>query len=184
MGILKDVAAIVAGLTMPPGFAVCELGDQGMSGLAAPMLARDWYVARGCTRYESIDGNGRGTITADLNLPLERRLALFDLVTDFGTSEHVFDQAQVWRTLHSLVKPRGLIAFDRPAQGYHKHCFYLINECLIRDLAAANQYEVVHLSRATTPRGELLRGVLRTPSTSAAFRVPQQGKYTPDLVIR
>lgn len=185
MGIQKEPADFVATLPLPKGFSVCELGDQDMCGGEKHNLAKNWYVGLGCGRYVSIDGNGRGTITADLNntLILESIGPSFDLVTDFGTGEHIFDQAQVWRTMHDLTKPGGYIAFDRPAQGYQKHCFYLANECLFRDLAEANGYAVVWLERATMPRGELIRGVFRLPHDDRPFRVPQQGRYLDSLVI-
>jgi len=184
MGVQKEMAAFVATLPLQKGFSVCELGDQGMcGGPTKTALAKDWYLGMGCGRYVSIDGNGRGTMTADLNRPLKFVAERFDLVTDFGTGEHIFDQAQVWRTMHDLTKPGGFIAFDRPAQGYQKHCFYLTNECLLRDLAAANDYEVLWLERQPMPRGELLRGVYQRPPTDDAFVVPQQGRYRASLVI-
>lgn len=186
MGIQKEPAAFVAQLArthLPKGFSVCELGDQGMCG-SEKRLAKDWYERDlGCGRYVSIDGNGRATHTADLNLPLPFVLEPFDLVTDFGTGEHIFDQAQVWRTLHYLTKPGGFIAFDRPSSGYPKHCYYVTNECLYRDIAAANGYEVLWLEQAETPRGSLIRGVYRRTQTASTFRIPQQGRYHKDLVI-
>ena len=199
MGIQKEPAAFVAQLPLPKGFSVCELGDQGMCGEPTKRLAKIWYEQElGCGRYVSIDGNGRGTWTADLNLPIECALEYyrqhekffsdyidqtFDLVTDFGTGEHIFDQAQVWRTLHNFTKPGGYIAFDRPSQGYGKHCYYLTNECLYHDIAQANDYTVRWMSRAPTPRGELIRGVYQRPQTTEPFRTPQQGRYRDSLVI-
>jgi hypothetical protein len=191
MGIQKEPAAFIAQLArtaLPSGFSVCELGDQGMCGEGKNNPARPWYESIGCGRYVSIDGNGRGTLTADLNqgiadMGLSELRPRFDLVTDFGTGEHIFDQAQVWRTIHDLTKPRGYIAFDRPAQGYQKHCYYLTNDCLYVDIAAANGYGVVWFARAATPRGQLIRGAFRTPSVSRSFVVPQQGRYLKDLVI-
>lgn len=181
MGIQKVTAASVKRLPLPKGFSVCELGDQGMCGEPTKRLARDWYLEMGCGRYVSIDGNGRGTFTWDLNQPVPLT-ETFDLVTDFGTGEHIFDQAQVWRTLHALTKIGGFIAFDRPAQGYQKHCFYLTNECLFTDIAAANHYAVVWLERQTMPRGELIGGAFQR-RTNEPFRVPQQGRYVAELVI-
>lgn len=180
MAILPDVAEKIAALPLREGFSVCELGDQGMAGEATRRLAKEWYAELGCSRYVSIDGNGNGTLTADLNRPIA--LEPFDLVTDFGTGEHIFDQAQVWRTIHALTKVGGFIAFDRPSQGYEKHCFYLTNECLFRDIAKANGYELVWLDRVTRERGQLIRGIYRR-TTAAKFCVPQQGKYHPSLVI-
>lgn len=186
MGIQKDVAAFVARLPLPFQFSVCELGDQGMCGEDTKRLAKVWYEQElKCGRYVSIDGNGRGTFNADLNLPISIDAAggPFDLVTDFGTGEHIFDQAQVWRTMHALTKPGGFIAFDRPAQGYRKHCFYLTNECLYQDIARANGYKVLWLRQDDTPRGILIRGVFLKPTTDAPFCAPQQGRYRSILVI-
>lgn len=180
MGLQREMADQIAALPLPKGFSVCELGDQGISWEAKGHQAQRWYVERGCGRYVSIDGNGHGTMTADLNQPVT--LDPFDVVTDLGTGEHIFDQAQVWRTLHQLVKPGGYIAFDRPTHGYDTHCFYLTNECLFRDLAAANEYAVLWLARKPMTRGELIRGIFQRQS-DAPFRVPQQGKYRPALVI-
>lgn len=180
MGIQPEPAAVVAGLPLLKGFSVCELGDQGMCG-PTKRLAKDWYAERGCGRYVSIDGNGRGTLTADLNLPIA--LDPFDLVTDFGTGEHIFDQAQVWRTMHGLTKPGGYIAFDRPGQGYQKHCFYLTNEGLFHDIAAANDYAILWITQTTMPRGVLIRGVFQRPMTEQPFKAPQQSRYRDSLVV-
>jgi hypothetical protein len=182
MGILKEPAAFVASLPLPAGFSVCELGDQKMSGGKAPTPAEAFYRGLGCGSYLAIDANGRGDVTADLNLPLTgRRLGQFDLVTDFGTGEHIFDQAQVWRTLHELCRPGGYIVFDRPSQGYEVHCFYLVTAGLIEDIAAANRYELLRLETTETPRGVLVRGILRTPLQARPFCVPQQGRYQASL---
>jgi hypothetical protein len=187
MGILKTPAKFVQKLRLPRGFSVCELGDQWLTCVSPHRLAADWYRELGADRYVSIDGNGRGTLTADLNLPLEEQgfaglLNTFDLVTDFGTGEHIFDQAQVWRTMHGLVTVGGCIAFDRPTQGYPTHCYYLADECLFSDVAAANRYEVLRLGREKTKRGELVRGVFRK-TANTSFRIPQQGRYHSSLVI-
>jgi hypothetical protein len=185
MGILAEPAQFVRDLKLPNGFSVCELGDQWITHETPHRLASKFYKELGCKRYESIDGNGRGTFTYDLNIKWEQkgqRWAPFDLVTDFGTGEHIFNQAQVWRTLHVLTKPKGYIVFDRPAAGYPTHCFYLVQEGLIRDLADANRYDVVRLERAQTVRGELIRGVLRKRANTR-FAVPQQGRYQKSLQI-
>lgn len=181
MGIQKEPAAFIASMKLPKGFSVCDLGDQGMCG-GVKRLAKAWYRELGCGRYVSIDGNGMATFTADLNLPLAP-MKPFDLVTDFGTGEHIFDQAQVWRTMHSLTKPGGYIAFDRPSSGYPKHCYYVTNECLFHDIATKNGYSVLWFARAETKRGELIRGVWQRPETDVPFKVPQQGRYQASLVI-
>lgn len=183
MGILKEPANYVKALGLPRGFSVCEFGNQFMSG-DSPRPALEFYQKLGVGRYVSIDANGRGTVTADLNCPVtDLALGTFDLVTDFGTGEHIFDQAQVWRTMHELTAPGRWIAFDRPSDGYSKHCFYLITTGLMEDIARANGYRIVRLAREETPRGWLCRGIFRTPSRHIAFRVPQQGRYLSEFHV-
>lgn len=176
MGILREPCDFIRKLPLPKSFTVCELGDQWVTHCDPHVLAAEWYRELGCGRYESIDGNGRGTITADLNKPLKPNPGTFDLVTDFGTGEHVFDQAQVWCTVHALTKPGGFIAFDRPTQGYVNHGFYNTHPDLFRDIAAANAYDIIFLEHAETKRGELVRGVFQRMSRDK-FRYPQQGRY-------
>lgn len=177
MGILRETAAMVRALPLPAGFSVCELGDQQMAGKVATP-AEAFYRELGCGRYVSIDGNGQGTVTADLNRPVTAlNLGTFDLVTDFGTGEHIFDQAQVWRTLHELTKPGGYIAFDRPSRGYEQHCFYSTHLCLYEDIAAANGYAILQMDTRQTPRGALILGVYWKSLSASPFRHPQQGRY-------
>lgn len=175
MGILGVPIAYVESLSLPKGFSVCELGDQIVTH-GEHYDAEKLYQRLGSGRYFSIDGNGRASFCWDLNKPLPVDVGEFDLVTDFGTGEHIFDQAQVWRTIHLLTKVGGHIAFDRPIGGYPGHCFYLIDPSLISDIATANEYKIIHCSQTKTSRGELIRGVLRK-TQKGKFVNPQQGRY-------
>ena len=182
MGILAEPLAMVQALPLPKGFAVCELGDQWVTCELPHRLARELYEDMGCKRYESIDANGRGSITFDLNRKWHGKTAQFDLVTDFGTTEHIFNQAEVWRTIHVLTKRHGFIAFDKPSQGYVDHGFFNVHETMLRDLAAANRWRVVTLQRDTSNRGELLRGVFQKMHETK-FLAPQQGRYQKALKV-
>ena len=195
MGILAEPLRFIEELKLPKGFSVCELGDQFITSGDHKYLAREWYEKRGCARYVCIDANGQnGALVIDLNKPLWTKYlsvhahkninrGTFDLVTDFGTGEHIFDQAQVWETMHMLAKPGGLLAFDRPSAGYEGHCFYLIQWNLVTALAHANNYEVICLEEERTTRGILLRGALRKREDEL-FKIPQQGRYVPKLRIK
>lgn len=182
MGILAEPAGFVQALPLPKGFAVCELGDQWVTYTLPHRLAKEWYEAMGCGRYESIDANGRGSITYDLNRKWHGKGGEFDLVTDFGTTEHIFNQAEVWRTIHTMTKVGGFIAFDKPTQGYDDHGFFNVHETMLRDLAAANAWAVVNLERGKTTRGQLIRGVFRKTSATK-FQAPQQGRYQRSLIV-
>lgn len=81
----------------------------------------------------------------DLNLhdPPDHLRGQHDLVTNFGTTEHVLDQRRSFQTMHELVRPGGLIYHDLPMSGYHNHGYFGYNPLLFHHLADANGYEVV-----------------------------------------
>jgi hypothetical protein len=183
------------------GAAICELGDQFCGSANGRIVARDWYGQQDVAQYTSIDANGlNGALVWDLNRPLVeydgvigiplyelagakshlRTIAelrgKFDIVTDFGTGEHIWNQDQVWRTLHELCKANGYIVFDRPTQGYGGHCFYLLDRSVIAAFCHANNYTPIWIGRALTTRGELLRGILHKRG-NGPFVTPQQGRY-------
>jgi hypothetical protein len=178
MAIWKSMADDIAALPLPKAFHVAELGSQELAweerGPAVKL-----YTRLGCGRYVSIDGNKSGTMVHDLNLPLPD-IGTFDLVTDFGTGEHIFNQLQVWLTIHALTKVGGFIGVIRPEQGYPTHSFYRTDECLFRDIAAANSYEIKKLDRIATLRGSNILVFYRRRK-EGSFQIPQQGRYAKDL---
>lgn len=191
MGINRVMEKFVRKLKLPPEFTVCELGDQMMTAVTPKVPAEGFYRQLGCSRYVCIDGNGRASVLADLNDPLPRlvvvrgkpepeELGQFDLVTDFGTGEHIFNQLQVWRTIHDLCKWKGFIALIRPTQGYPDHGFYNVQPTWVTDIAAANGYETVRLCEVATKRGTNVFAILRK-IVDKSFIIPQQGRYQKTL---
>jgi hypothetical protein len=81
----------------------------------------------------------------DLNIhfvPADLR-STFDLVTNYGTTEHVLNQMLAMRSIHDLVKAGGLIHHDLPMGGYFLHCYFTYNPGVFHDLATANRYRLV-----------------------------------------
>lgn len=162
---------------LPPDWSVCDLGNQyvhqGLPNTKRP--AEDWYRNEGAKHYESIDLNGEGTIQHDLNTPMVPGQH-FDLVTDFGTSEHVFNFGECWRTIHKLVVVGGFIAFEKNLEGFRSHGFYNVQLTTWLSLADANNYHVEHLSPVTLDRGIVVRGVFQR-LLSDDFVFPTQHRY-------
>jgi SAM-dependent methyltransferase len=106
--------------------------------------------------YRSIDLiNGFNTVLLDLNIhfaPEELR-DRFDLVTNFGTTEHLINQLLAMKTVHDVTKPGGIIYHDLPMSGYLRHGYFLYTPVLFNDLAAANGYRIVrqYYSREAAP---------------------------------
>jgi len=106
---------------------------------------RDFYALLGLTDYHAADiDDERSAYTIDLNQPvaLGRR---FDVITNFGTAEHVFNIANVFKTIHDHLEVGGLALHVLPTRGQYNHGFFNIHSTLYRDMARANGYEIVDL---------------------------------------
>src|SRR5207253_2432277 len=76
------------------------------------------------TETQAIDFDGTSQAhRLDLNRPivLNRR---FEVVINHGTSEHIFNIAQVFETMHDLTVPGGLMIHESPFTGWIDHGFY------------------------------------------------------------
>lgn len=97
-------------------------------------------------KYAAIDiFEGDGTIIFDLNRqepPPEIRNR-YDLVTNFGTTEHVINQYLSLKTIHEITKPGGVIYHQLPLGGFYTHGYFAYTPLLFSQLAQANQYEVI-----------------------------------------
>jgi hypothetical protein len=86
-----------------------------------------------------------GTEIYDLNiqrLPAERRNT-FDVVLNFGTTEHVINQLNAFEVMHDAMKVGGVCFHQLPSIGYVDHGYVNYNPLFIDDLVAANDYEVI-----------------------------------------
>jgi SAM-dependent methyltransferase len=110
-----------------------------------PVVALAAYGLMGAREYCSFDSSdARATVKLDLNRPLEpsRR---FDVVTNFGTAEHVFNIGEVFRTVHKLTRPGGVMLHNLPALGHIDHGFWNIHPKTYVSLAEDNGYELLSL---------------------------------------
>jgi SAM-dependent methyltransferase len=167
MGIGSGQASLLQVLATGEGWknvkSVCELGSQeplaneltdlfaafGTSALNGPYAAQDLYEHLGVERYVSIDFNGEhGALKFDLNRNIRSEHyfdEVFDLVTNFGTSEHCFNQYEVFRNIHQLCRRGGYMLHTVPTQGWGRHCFFRYDANFFEDLAAANGYHIMLL---------------------------------------
>ena len=92
--------------------------------------------------HTSIDWNGEdGALKLDLRKPIT--LEPFDMVTNMGTTEHVSDQAAVWRNIHNLTKVGGYIASQTPLEGdWWWHGEYYPRPEFFHNFAEDNGYEI------------------------------------------
>ena len=105
---------------------------------------KTFFTAQGF-EHVSIDWNGLdGALGLDLREPID--LDRFDMVTNFGTTEHVSEQEPAWRNIHNLTKVGGVIVSMCPMEGdwwwhgqhYPKKSFY-------NQFAELNGYRIDHM---------------------------------------
>jgi hypothetical protein len=163
--------------------------------------ARAMYEAMGI-EYHSIDTDGRyGATVLDLNfdsVPPDLR-GRYPLVTNHGTTEHVWDQTNAFRVIHDLAAVDGLMLHVVPFQGrdFIDHCFYCYQPDLFYSLARANGYRLMGMWAAPNPvssalvpwAGDVAATFSFPPATWTAavvllrklydrpFNVPYQTKY-------
>jgi hypothetical protein len=130
--------------TSPPALSRKEI--QGQHRLAGTPMAREIWHWLGAD-YVAIDVDGSADAVAlDLNCDAvsagEREK--FQLVTNFGTTEHVANQANAFKIIHDLTAVDGVMVHNVPS--------HLVNHGLINyspkffwALSRANDYRIIYL---------------------------------------
>ena len=106
----------------------------------------DFYRLYEIEDYKSADlDDDRADYAIDFNNPTVE-VPRVDVVTDFGTAEHVYDIGHVFEFMHRVLKPGGLAVHCVPAFAFPNHGFYTPNPNLFVEFARANDYELVDFS--------------------------------------
>lgn len=146
----------------------------------------------------AIDAGGPTAERLDLNKPIKLRQQ-YDVVYNHGTAEHVFNIAQVFRTMHEACKDGGLMIHECPFTGWVDHGFYCLQPTLFWDLASTNGYtvgfaaiehmrsrtwrdlagreDVLELRRRGELADDLMLFVVLVKNGDEDFRIPMQGVY-------
>ena len=163
--ITKAVATVVPDvLTTHKRPTVVDLGNQTLKnskarsevylqlGIPPPEIltgTKDWYLSLGFARYLAIDVNTeRDAVAMDLNVDIPKTYDFreqFDLVTNNGTGEHVFNQYMVFKNAHDLCRTGGFMIHVLPFYRWVDHGFFNYNPNLFPCLANQNGYELREL---------------------------------------
>lgn len=149
MGIDKDVVDLmsialeVIGKKTFKGVLICELGNQKMR-FGKYKTGKKYFKAFGA-KHISIDWNGKsGAKKLNLAEPINRWKNTFDIVSNYGTSEHVEGQADCFRNIHNFCNMGGVMVHAVPLKGTYKgHSPYHYDQEFFDMLAAANNYIMV-----------------------------------------
>jgi SAM-dependent methyltransferase len=177
--------------------------DPGLPAKAADLARRSYstcpktltYIselfAETTIGYQAIDiFEAPATRIVDLNferLPRAFR-GRFDLVTNFGTAEHLFGQYNLFRAMHDALAVGGHFYLQLPTVGFTNHGYFTYHPRAFHDLAIANGYTVVDLSytdvqgRVRLDEKCVLPGMAdpgRLAATAKALAVPE----VPDALL-
>lgn len=171
--------------------------------------AKALYELLGAEKYDSFDLNAEhGALTHDLNLPFENSsfFGKYDLVTDHGCNEHVFNIAETYKTMHKLCGQGGIITIVQAV--WKGNGYYQFDSSFFEGLAAANNYRILfssYIVGVRTAAGNymdyhipLSRDLLQAidwaktdninicyvfqKQDKAGFRYPYQGKYMQEML--
>jgi len=160
MGILKPIRehekAVLHDLELAyNGLNWCELGNQvivdtwhqrGDQAIVDSFrIAKHEYELLG-VNHTSIDLNGNsGALVLDLSKPLPEQFAnRFDVITNYGTIEHVENQYEVFRNVHKICKANGVMLHAFPLiNNWPKHCRYYYELRFVDALSRLCGYEIL-----------------------------------------
>jgi SAM-dependent methyltransferase len=131
-----------------------------------------FYRIFGASDYKAVDlEDSRAQFRFDLNWPLPKSVGTFDVVTNYGTTEHVFDIAQTFRSMHQLLRAGGLQLHTLPAFAAIDHGFYNIHPTAYLDMARANNYDVVDVSYIDNINFRMARPIGEEPFDFASLPI-------------
>jgi hypothetical protein len=123
-----------------------------------------FYSIFGAGSYCSIDlTDPRANYSIDLNQPLSQNIGRYDVVTNFGTTEHVFNIGQSFANIHDLLKVGGIQLHAVPSYGYIDHGFYNVHPSAYLDMAKANNYDLVDVLYIDNINVRMARPIEVTP---------------------
>jgi hypothetical protein len=132
---------------------VCEFGDQCFVDIEDQALngsaCRDYYHNAGVELYLAFDLSGRnGSFKIDLCKDHDF-MPQFDIVTNFGTIEHVNNQYHAFKNMHDLCVTGGIMAHAFPVIGHWpNHGRYYYSLPFAYELAERTQYHVIDIVQA------------------------------------
>jgi len=141
-----------------------ELGSQQFHevprGVNVPYMSYTGdYFRRVCKEFDSIDLNGEGgSLVLDLSTSLLphpitplKGYNYYDVVTDFGTSEHVSDLRECRKNCHDYCAVGGYMVYINPMKGHWpQHGNHYFTKDHYVSVANVCNYEIVLLDEVST----------------------------------
>ena len=149
---LGQMFSVNVPFSLTPTLSSTVSGGVELLNGAAP-LARDFWRWLGF-RYASVDIDGSpDSLPLDLNYddaPLDA-IGKYDLVTNFGTTEHIANQLNVFKIIHDLTALNEVMLHNVPALGMLNHGLVNYNPKFFWMLARSNGYKFLFSDYVGSP---------------------------------
>jgi hypothetical protein len=139
--------------------------------------------------YTAIDiAGGAETISLDLNYDEtpQDMIGKFNLVTNFGTTEHVANQLNAFKIIHELTATGGIMWHNVPTQGMQNHGLVNYNPKFFWMLSRSNGYKWLYTNYSASAAGypipENIVGEVARFSSNAKERLQDVRVYDAGLV--
>jgi hypothetical protein len=123
---------------------IVEDGIERLSPDAPATRALWQWLGLSYTAVEIDDGADIVQIDLNFDAVPEAMRGGFDLVTNYGTTEHVANQMNAFKVIHDLACVGGLMIHHLPAQGHLNHGLINYNPKFFWMLARSNEYRWVY----------------------------------------
>lgn len=162
-----------AGFSLPEKKNIIELGNQHLrydNPLMVPFLAEHGikdkpraskqFFSRIGYNHVSIDTNGQdGALKENLSKPIKNKdlVGKFDVLTNYGTSEHVGNQYECFNNIHNLCAEESVMAHIVPHVGHWPgHCPIRYTPEFFEELGKACGYTILYSETQGNPKGKCL----------------------------
>ena len=108
------------------------------------------FAALGADQVTSLDIGTDCDLSADLtddfasNKAMRPYFGRFDVIIDYGTSEHVFNFTQALVNAYNLLADNGVYIFDLPLSGWASHCLYQFTPSYFLSVGASPYFDLTH----------------------------------------
>lgn len=145
------------------GSSMAELGNQFIK-FSSFHLSKNYFISRGVDHI-SYDWNGKDdSVMLDLGSSPKQSFPTYDIVTNFGTSEHVYNQYWCFYHIHQLCKVGGIMIHSIPFKNsWPTHCPFYYEPICFELLAESCGYEILHnrIDKSRGPKKHTVTAVLK-----------------------
>lgn len=157
-----------------------ELGNQKIKFLKRRISAKKYYQDLGIKEHVSIDLNKKnGSIIVDLDKPVPAHLLdRFNVVTNYGTLEHVNNQYQAFKNIHNMCEVGGVMLHSLPPPGHWiGHGRYYYPEPFFYELANQSGYNLISTIRRIARDGRELHDMLLVAFRKTETKFPDEDDF-------